>query len=238
MGQYMSDHYQVEEQMIVRSDALPIRYLWIDLKVNWQENQMYLGKFREEFTVEPHATVDGLGVRVREWAAEGKEKLRVICAGSLPDDAYELIQRSSKIERAILFCGNKVRANNLMRDYSKIRKACFGYIEVIKAVRVWRKETEQSLLFYDLQEVEAFNRHHANIRALTDSKISLREAKEHFKKYCEKFLRKDDQYAFSAINNEYSQLRSSQDGLLRDTVRKEALFTFLTASLLPADFIL
>ncbi len=98
---------------------------------------------------------------------EGKERLRVICAGSLPDEAYELIQRSSKIERALLFCGNKVRANNLMRDYSKIRQACFGYNEVIKAVRVWCKESEQSVLLYDLQEVEAFNRHNANIRALT-----------------------------------------------------------------------
>lgn len=183
MGQYTSDLYQVEElQTLVRMDTLPYRYLWMDLKVNNPENQIYLGKFREEFTVEPHATVESLRARIRDWA-EGKEKLRVICAGSLTDDAYELIQRSSKIDRAILFCGNKVRANNLMRDYSKIRKACFGYNEVIKAVRAWRKEAEQSLLFYDLQEVEAFNRHCANILALTDSKVSLKEAREHFKKY-------------------------------------------------------
>lgn len=168
MGQYMSDHYQVEDlQSMVRSDSLPVRYLWIDLRVSGQENQIYLGKFREEFTVEPHPTVDSLRLRVQEWAMEGKERLRVICAGSLPDEAYELIQRSSKIERALLFCGNKVRANNLMRDYSKIRQACFGYNEVIKAVRVWCKESEQSVLLYDLQEVEAFNRHNANIRALT-----------------------------------------------------------------------
>lgn len=201
MGQYTSDLYQVEElQTLVRIDALPFRYLWIDFKVNNPENQIYLAKFREEFAVEPQATVDSLSLRVRDWA-EGKEKLRVICAGSLTDDVYELIQRSSKIDRAILFCGNKVRANNLMRDYSKIRRACFGYSEVIKAVRAWRKEAEQSLLFYDLQEVEAFNRHNSNIRALTDSKVSLKEAREHFKKYGEKFLRKDDQYAFSVINN-------------------------------------
>lgn len=238
MGQYTSDLYQVEDlQSFVRMDALPFRYLWIDFKVSNPENQIYLTKFREEFTVEPHATVDSLSVRVSNWA-EGKEKLRVICAGSLKDDAYELIQRSSKIDRAILFCGNKVRANNLMRDYSKIRKACFGYKEVVEAVRAWRKEAEQSLLFYELQEVEAFNRHKANICALTDSKISLKEARDHFKKYCEKFVRKDDQSAFIVINDQYSQLRTAQDGILRETVQKEKLFAFLTNSLLPADFIL
>jgi hypothetical protein len=146
---------------------------------------------------------------VQDWP-EGNERLRVICAAHLPDEGYQFIQSSSHIDRVILFCGNKVRANNLMRDYSKIRRACFGYNEVIKVVQAWHKETEQSLLFYDLQDVETFNRHNANTRALTDNNITLKEAKEHFKRYCEKFLRKEDLFAFSSLFCEYSQLRLVQ----------------------------
>ena len=48
MGQYVTDLYQVDElQGLVRSDALPVRYLWVDFRINGQENKIYLGKFRE-----------------------------------------------------------------------------------------------------------------------------------------------------------------------------------------------
>jgi hypothetical protein len=86
--------------------------------------------------------------------------------------------------------------------------------------------------------VETFNRHNANIRALTDPNITLKDAKDHFKKYYEKFLRKDELSAFNTINTEYSQLRSSQEGLLRDNVKMNALVNFICKSLLPARFIL
>lgn len=56
-----------------------------------------------------------------------RSKLRVICAASLPEDVYGFIQNNENIERALLFCGNKIRAANLMRDYSKIAKACYNY---------------------------------------------------------------------------------------------------------------
>ena len=35
MGQYVTDLYQVDElQGLVRSDAPPVRYLWVDFRIN------------------------------------------------------------------------------------------------------------------------------------------------------------------------------------------------------------
>lgn len=121
---------------MVQSDALPVSYIWMDLKVNGTENKLYISKFREEFQVDGQDVFEVFQMDVRNWD-KTKAKLRVICAASLPDDVYRFIDSNDNIERAILFCGNKVRANNLMRDYAKIKKACFSYGEVIKAVKKW-----------------------------------------------------------------------------------------------------
>jgi hypothetical protein len=89
-----------------------------------------------------------------------------------------------------------------------------------------------------LQEVEMFNRHNANIRALTDPTISLKDAKEHFRKYYEKFLKKDEQYEFDGINVEYNKLRPNQESLQRSNVSKDTLIKFLKEHLLASDLIL
>lgn len=55
MGQLVSDLYQVDDlQWMSRSDALPVRYAWVDFKVNGQENRLYFDRFKEEFAIEAH----------------------------------------------------------------------------------------------------------------------------------------------------------------------------------------
>jgi len=56
-----------------------------------------------------------------------KYRLRVICAASLPDDGYKFFQNNQKIDRIILFCANKIKANKLIRDFPKIKRICYGY---------------------------------------------------------------------------------------------------------------
>ena len=179
----MPDCYQVAElQGMAQSDALPAFYIWMDLRVNGTENKLYIAKFREEFQVDGQDSFEMFQMDVRTWD-KSKAKLRVICAASLPDDVYRFIDSNDNIERAILFCGNKVRANNLMRDYAKIKKACFSYSEVIKAVKKWEKEGENSLLFFELQDMERMNKMSFNIRALTDHRICAQQGREHHRKY-------------------------------------------------------
>ena len=86
-----------------------------------------MDKFRAEFKVAGEGKVESFKEYVKNYD-NSRSKLRVICAASLPEDVYAFIQNSETIERALLFCGNKIRAGNLMRDYSKIAKACYSYV--------------------------------------------------------------------------------------------------------------
>jgi hypothetical protein len=49
MGQQvLKDSYQMSDlQGLVRLDAIPPSYIWVDRKINGAENKTYLSKFRE-----------------------------------------------------------------------------------------------------------------------------------------------------------------------------------------------
>ena len=67
-------------------------------------------------------------------------EVRVICAASLEDREYDAMQQCDKIERIMLFCGNKTRASNLMRSFPKIKIACYkSYTEVLRELRQWSR---------------------------------------------------------------------------------------------------
>jgi hypothetical protein len=68
MGQLMPDLYQVDElQGLVRTDTLPVRYAWIDFKVNGPENKLYFNKFQEQFLIEAHESLETLRPRLQNW---------------------------------------------------------------------------------------------------------------------------------------------------------------------------
>ena len=135
MGTSNSDFYRVVElSELERKDKADFKYIWFDLKVNGAENKLYLNRFREAFNIDPQDNVNNFRGMVNNWDMK-KNRLRVICAASLPDEGYELFQNSQKIDRIILFCANKIKANKLIRDYPKIKRICYGYGEVIRVVR-------------------------------------------------------------------------------------------------------
>ena len=50
------------------------------------------------------------------------------------------MQQCDKIERIMLFCGNKTRASNLMRSFPKIKIACYkSYTEVLRELKQWSR---------------------------------------------------------------------------------------------------
>lgn len=127
MGNSNSDYYRtVPIEELQRKDKATFKYIWVDLKVNGAENQLYLNRFKEAFNIEPQDNINAFRNMVNAWDSKNN-RLRVICAASLPDDGYELFQNSQKIDRIILFCANKIKANKLIRDYPKIKRICYGY---------------------------------------------------------------------------------------------------------------
>lgn len=127
MGQQTSDFYRVEElQTATRYDRPPPAYIWMDAKINGTENKLYISKFKERFEVEGQDSFEALKYQILTWNTP-ERKLRLICAASLKDEEYQYIQNNDKVDRVLLFCGNKIRAGNLMRDFAKIKKACFNY---------------------------------------------------------------------------------------------------------------
>ncbi len=165
MGINKSQAFEAEAlEAGTRYDYPPPFYLWVDAKMHGHENKLYIARFKELFEVEGLASFEELRAQVAGW--EGR-RLGLICAASLKDEEFRFLQDNDKVERILLFCGNKTRAGNLMRDFPKVNRACFNYHEVTKAVKAWHQDSLTSLLFFDPQGVDALNRLNANILALT-----------------------------------------------------------------------
>jgi hypothetical protein len=85
----------------------------------------------------------------------------------------------------MLFCNNRVKADSLIRSYSKFKASCFGSWEVVRLIKLWDKEDETSLLVFEVEGIENINRHYSNILAMTDRKniLMVPNAKEQFEVY-------------------------------------------------------
>jgi hypothetical protein len=117
---------------------------------------------------------------VERWPAH-TQRLRVVCAASLPEDTYAFIQQNEKVDRAMLFCNSQIKAGLLIQHYPKIRAACFGSWEVARIVRLWDREELTALLVFEDESIDAINRHYSNVLALTDREnIVPLKAKEQF----------------------------------------------------------
>ncbi len=118
-------------------------------------------------------------------------RVRVVCAASLPEDTYRYIQQSDKIDRAMLFCNSRVKAEMLMRSYPKIRNACFGSWEVLRVAGLWQKEEETCFFLFEQDSIEHINKFYSNVLSLTDSPNILPiKAKQQF-----------EDYAFNCLTN-------------------------------------
>jgi hypothetical protein len=116
-----------------------------------------------------------------------------------------------------------------MRDYPKIKQACFTYSEVIKTVRKWEREAETSVLFFEPQEVETVNRFSINVGALTDPSIFFTEANDNWRQYMEKLLKKEHLNKFKSFDKEYVVLRAN---LTSNEAGREMLIRFFKDNLL------
>lgn len=63
-----------------------------------------------------------------------KKRIRIIAASSLTENVYEYIQNNSVIDRAMLFCSKKIKAEQIIKTYPKIKSASYDETEVINTV--------------------------------------------------------------------------------------------------------
>jgi hypothetical protein len=58
------------------------------------------------------------------------EKYQLICAASLKDEEYLILQNDPKCEKIILFCQKEERAKLLRNNFSKITSAQYNFEEL------------------------------------------------------------------------------------------------------------
>lgn len=140
-------YYYCDLKDLQLADTLPLHYLWIDFNVFNQENQYYLNKFQQLFEIDAVPDLETLVIRISSLSAI-KKIIRIIAASSLTENFYEYIQSNSAIDRAMLFCSKKIKAEQLIKTYRKIKSASYDEKEVIRTVQKWKREETESLYFF------------------------------------------------------------------------------------------
>jgi hypothetical protein len=121
-----------------RSDTLPIKYMWLDKNVENFENKNYFEKFAKIFDISKFVHLGSLELALT--ITPTKNRVRIICSASFPDQVYDSLQNNEAIEKIALFCGNRTKAGILMRNYPRIKEACFGFEEVVRTLKFWERE--------------------------------------------------------------------------------------------------
>lgn len=170
-------------------DTLPVRYLWIDMKIKSKENQVYLHTFKDNANLEEFQDFEGLEKRIRQ-VDTSKERVRVLCSASLPDHVYEFIQTNNSIERGFLFCSSKTKAGILMGSYPKLKTACFGYEEVIRTTKIWQQDEIETIYFFEEKDISKLYIAAVNWHTLTDIDALLTpEMRDTFFLFCNKIFK-------------------------------------------------
>lgn len=78
------------------------KYIWIDPKIYNSQNQKYLAILKEFIQVDAFTTVEGASQTLAD--APIGQKFHMICAASLQDQDYGILQKQPKVEKIILFC--------------------------------------------------------------------------------------------------------------------------------------
>lgn len=80
-----------QQDKLTLNDGLPIRYIWMDKRVDSEENKSYLKVFRTVARVDPYSNETVLHDKVK--AMRERERVRLIVSASLSDTVYEEIQK-------------------------------------------------------------------------------------------------------------------------------------------------
>lgn len=119
-----------------------------------------------------------------------KCRVRVLISASFQDQVYDWLQSNESIERIALFCGNKTKAGILMRNFPKIKSACFGFEEVIRAFKIWEREEVRNIYFFEEKDMELLYLTTINWHSLTDIDETITpNIKETFFKFCSDVLK-------------------------------------------------
>ncbi len=82
------------------------KYFWVDPKIFNGENQKYLNFLEKNVDIEGYSSVtDGLMKELSN--IELNHKVKVVCAASLKDEEYKILQNDSRIAAVFLFCQNQ-----------------------------------------------------------------------------------------------------------------------------------
>jgi hypothetical protein len=118
-----------QQDKLTLNDGLPIRYIWMDKRVDSEENKSYLQVFWTVAKVDPCSNETVLHDKVK--AMSERERVRLIVSASLSDTVYEEIQKDQNIQSAMVFCKYRQRAAFLQLHYPRIKAACFNEDEVV-----------------------------------------------------------------------------------------------------------
>ncbi len=126
-------YYYCDLKDLQFTDTLPLYYLWIDFNVFNRYNQSCLKIFSQLFQIDAVPDLKTLVIRISSLSAI-KKRIRIIAASSLTENVYEYIQNNSVIDRAMLFCSKKIKAEQIIKTYPKIKSASYDETEVINTV--------------------------------------------------------------------------------------------------------
>lgn len=65
-----------------------------------------------------------------------------------------------------------MRANQLIIAYPKIKTACFKYTSVISKVQQWERESDETIIFFNRENITRLNKNTANWLGMTSKEIA------------------------------------------------------------------